>query len=175
MEPQIPVGAWDAPAWKWPTTYWPAFDALACAQAQGPEAASAMSWALRLAFFAQSRAPLPRGELFEIAAEVARSSPLDLPRFRDDWDTGRYKATVIADAVRGWDELRMEASPTYVLPDGRQITNPAAGRVQVNAEGSVTSYTPPEVDPLDVYRAFLEETIALGEAGEAGSGDGPVV
>jgi predicted DsbA family dithiol-disulfide isomerase len=70
---------------------WPAFEALACAQAQNGEAAFAMSWALRYAFFTESRNIALRGELLAIAQAVAQETSLDLARFEADWDSGRYK------------------------------------------------------------------------------------
>src|SRR5512142_1588461 len=36
IEPGLPVQPWTRPEWQWPGTFWPAFEALACAQAQNP-------------------------------------------------------------------------------------------------------------------------------------------
>lgn len=38
IEPDLPMRAWIRPEWEFPTTFWPAFEALACAQAQGSQA-----------------------------------------------------------------------------------------------------------------------------------------
>src|SRR5574338_659353 len=46
IEPGLPVADWTRPDWEWPSTMWPAFEALACAQAQSAAAGTAMSWAL---------------------------------------------------------------------------------------------------------------------------------
>ena len=101
IEPQLPYEAWARPAWDWPTTMWPAAEALACAQIQSAEAALAMSWALRHAFFAQSRNIALRHVILEIAREVAaEEASLDVGRFKVDWDVGQTKASVIADSRR---------------------------------------------------------------------------
>jgi hypothetical protein len=132
-------------------TFWPAFEALACAQAQSHVAGFAMSWALRHAFFAESRSPALRHELLAIAREVATQADLDVERFEHDWDSGRYKASVIADSGRGWHELKVNGSPTFVLPDGRQVSGPASGEVDIDEErGVVRSYVPFVGDPLAV-------------------------
>src|SRR5688572_25481368 len=34
IEPGLPGRSWSRPEWDWPVTMWPAFEALACAQAQ---------------------------------------------------------------------------------------------------------------------------------------------
>src|SRR5205085_9046149 len=80
--------------------------------------------------------------MLAIAAEVAADGALDLARFEDDWDSGRHKARVIADSRRGWHDLKVAGSPTFVLPGGRQVANPAAGRADIDKErGVVRSYT----------------------------------
>jgi hypothetical protein len=112
IEPNLPWQPWTRPAWEWPATMWPAFEALACAQAQGHEAAWAMSWALRYAFFAEGR--------------------------------------------RGWHELKLNGSLTFVLPGGRHITNPALGKIDFDEDHYVLrSYTPYLGDPLAAYREML--------------------
>ena len=163
IEPELPIERWPRPDWQWPVTFWPAFEALACAQAQGHEEAFAMSWGLRHAFFAEGQSPVIRSDLFAIARTVAAASPLDLARFQDDWDHGRYKMSVLDDSRRGWEELKAGASPTFVLPDGYQVSNPAAGHADMDGQtGVIHSYTPYEGDPLAVYRALLDRAIAAG-------------
>lgn len=158
IEPALPIRRWPRPDWEWPATFWPAFEALACAQAQSEDVAFEMSWALRLAFFDRGCCPSLRHELFGIARQAAPNARLDMARFEDDWNNGRYKASVLEDSRRGWAVLHAEASPTFVLPSGRQITNPAAGKADIDGErGVVRSYTPYDGDPLAVYRAMLDE------------------
>jgi predicted DsbA family dithiol-disulfide isomerase len=158
IEPGLPANHWPRPDWEWPATMWPAFEALACAQAQGHDEAFAMSWALRRGFFEQGRSPAMRHELFSIAREVAGETGLDIARFEDDWDSGRYKSTVIGESRRGWHELKLEGSATFVLPNNRRVTNPAVGAADFDeAAGRLRSYTPYQGDPRGVYRALLEE------------------
>jgi predicted DsbA family dithiol-disulfide isomerase len=161
VEPGLPAQRWARPDWQWPVTFWPAFEALACAQAQGHEAAFAMSWALRHAFFAEGRSPALRHELLAIAEQVAGQGLLDLARFEEEWDGGRHKASVLAESRRGWHELKVDGSPTFVLPDGRQIANPGAGDAEIDEErGVVRGYTPFAGDPLAVLRDMLDAAIA---------------
>jgi len=161
IEPELPIRRWPRPDWQWPATFWPAFEALACAQAQGPAAAFEISWALRHGFFAEGRCPALRHELLAIAEAAAGGAGLDLARLEADWDSGRYKASVIADSRRGWHELQVPGSPTFVLPSGRQVSNPAAGDADIDEErGVLRAYTPFDGDPLAVFRALLDEAIA---------------
>jgi 2-hydroxychromene-2-carboxylate isomerase len=161
IEPDLPYEPWAGPEWRWPTTMWPAAEALACAQ--GPAAAFAMSWALRHAFFARSKNIALRHELLAIARQVAREAPLDVAAFEASWDSGRYKESVIADSRRGWHELKLGGSATFVLPDGQRVTNPAVGTIDFDEDNYVLrSYKPYAGDPLDAYRALLDS--ALGAA-----------
>jgi predicted DsbA family dithiol-disulfide isomerase len=156
LEPAMPLQRWSRPAWEWPVTCWPALEALACAQAQGPAAAWEMSWALRLAFFAESRSLALRHELLEIAQLVADHGSLDRARFADDWDAGRHKAQVLADSQQGWHTLAVAGSPTFVLPDGTQIHNPGGGDADIDEErGEVLAYTPPPQEPLHAFHDLL--------------------
>lgn len=162
IDATLPTRRWDRPAWEWPVTMWPAFEALACAQAQGHDAAYAMSWALRHAFFAQGRSPALRHEILAIAADAAQEAAIDLARFESDWDAGRHKQSVIAESRRGWEELRLPGSPTFVLPSGRALEGPALGELDFDEERLVVRrFVPYPGDPLDAYRALLDE--AAGE------------
>jgi predicted DsbA family dithiol-disulfide isomerase len=157
IEPALPLRRWSRPAWEWPVTFWPALEALACAQAQGHAPAFALSWALRHAFFAEGRSPALRHELLAIAEQVAAEAGLDAARLEADWDAGRYKGTVIADSRHGWHTLRVAGSPTFVLPDGSQITSPGIGAADIDEERAVVrSYTPLAGDPLTPVRSMLD-------------------
>jgi predicted DsbA family dithiol-disulfide isomerase len=157
IEPTLPWRPWTRPAWEWPVTLWPAFEALACAQAQGHAAAWGMSWALRCAFFAEGRNLSMRHELLAIAEEVAVEGHLDPVQFEADWDSGRYKGSVIAESQHGWHDLQLNGSATFILPDGRQITNPAIGEIDFDEENHILRrYIPYPGDPLEVYREMLE-------------------
>lgn len=157
VEPNLPIQQWPTANWEWPVTIWPAFEALACAQAQGEAQAFEMSWALRYAFFAESRSISLRHELFAVAEQVAKIADLDVPRFKDDWDSGRYKIEVYQDSERGWHALKVKNSPTFVLPNSKQYSNPAAGEFKLDLKNGHPSYTPPDREPLEVYREILDE------------------
>jgi predicted DsbA family dithiol-disulfide isomerase len=160
IEPSIPMQSWSRPVWDWPVTLWPAFEALACAQAQSPDAAFAASWALRHAYFAESRNIALRHELMAVAERVAQEAPLDLERFAHDWDSGRYKPAVLSESRRGWHELKVDGSPTFVLPDGRQVSNPAVGDIDFDeASYTLRSYQPYEGNPLALIRRVLDDVI----------------
>jgi predicted DsbA family dithiol-disulfide isomerase len=160
IEPDLPWQPWSRPQWEFPSTMWPAFEAVACAQAQGEAQAFAMSWALRGAFFAQSRNISLRSEIMAVAQDLSRQVELDVDRFEADWDHGRYKAQVHAESRRGWKELQLNGSATLVLPDGSCHTNPASGSADIDEENyRVRSYTPYEGDPLQAFRALFERAL----------------
>jgi hypothetical protein len=101
-----------------------------------------------------------RHELLAIAAEVAAEGRLDLARFEADWDSGRYKQTVLEESRQGWHVLKLDGSATFVLPGGRHLTNPALGQVDFDeARGVLRSYTPYEGDPVAVYREMVGSCI----------------
>jgi predicted DsbA family dithiol-disulfide isomerase len=161
----LPWQPWPRPEWAWPVTLWPAFEALACAQAQGHDAAFAFSWALRHAFFHHGRNLSLRHELLAIAQATAdEGHELDVARLTADWDSGRYKQTVLNDSRRGWHELKLEGSATFVLPDGRRLTNPAVGEIDYDEENHVLrNYTPYDGEPLDAYQAMLSGVVNGGD------------
>jgi predicted DsbA family dithiol-disulfide isomerase len=157
IEPDLPVKPWSRPDSEWPVTIWPAFEALECAQAQGSQPAFELSWELRRAFFEDSHSLSLRSEIFNMVRKIAGESGLDQDRLEADWDSGRYKQNVIRDSQRGWHELKVKNSPTFVLPDGQQFANPAAGELKLDLKThAVISYTPPEENWVTVYRSFLD-------------------
>jgi predicted DsbA family dithiol-disulfide isomerase len=156
IEPDLPWQQWQRPDWEFPSTWWPAFEALACAQSQGQDEALEMSWELRRAYFAESVNISLRSEIMAVASRVAQRTALDTTRFAADWDAGKHKAQVHIESQRGWNELKLEGSATFVLPDGTRFTNPASGDADVDEEAyAVLSYTPYPGDPLEAYREIL--------------------
>lgn len=118
-EPEIPYQPWSAPLSEWPVTMWPAFEAIKCAERQGPEAAAELDWAIRTAFFAESKCISMRHVLFELAEKCG----LDMARFADDFDSGVTKRQVLEEAQTGWERLKVAGSPTLVLPSGEQVNS----------------------------------------------------
>ena len=167
--PDLPIGPWRAPEWEYPVTLLPAFEALACAERQGDAAAWALSWRVRVAFFAESRCISAR----HVLLDVARESGLDLERFTQDWDSGAERPRILAASHRGWKVLKLEGSPTFVLPNGRQVHNPAALKATWGPGKQIVKVDPPPDAPHGdwrrVYRAFLDEA-AEGHVGKRGDG-----
>lgn len=156
IEPDLPYAPWARADWDWPATMWPASEALACAQLQNAQAAMAMSWALRHAFFGQSRNIALRHEILAIAKEVSERAALDVGQFKVDWDSGRMKPAVIGESRHGWRELNLKGSATFILPDGHRVTNPALGEIDFDEENYVLQgYEPFEGDPLRIYEEML--------------------
>jgi predicted DsbA family dithiol-disulfide isomerase len=156
QEPDLPISLWRAPEWQYPVTLLPAFEALACAARQGDERAWEYSWRVRSAFFAESRCVSMRHEL----RKVARECGLDLARFQDDWDSGAQRRPVLAESHTGWEVVKVPGSPTFVLPSGRQIHNPAALKATWSEEKQIVKVDPPPDAPdgdwRRVYRALLD-------------------
>ena len=162
IEPDLPFNPWPLADWQWPSTFWPAFEALACAQAQGELATNAFSQVLRRAFFVEGRNISLRHEVLALAEELAAEGYIYFPRFQHEWDTGRWKHTIVAECWKGWHALKLAGSATFVLPNGRQITNPAIGQAEFDEESlNLKSYTPFDGDPLDVYRSIFEEALNM--------------
>jgi predicted DsbA family dithiol-disulfide isomerase len=156
IEPDLPWQRWSRPPWEFPSTWWPAFEALNCAQAQGQAQAFEMSWELRRAYFAESRNISLRHEIMAVANAVAQQTELDLARFEADWDGGKYKGLAHSESQRGWKELKLDGSATFVLPDGTRLTNPASGDADIDEDAyEVRSYQPYAGDPRQAYRELL--------------------
>ena len=157
QEPALPIGSWQAPEWQYPVTLLPAFEALACAERQGHDLAWEFSWRVRLAFFAESRCVSTR----HVLRELARESGLDVARFTADWDTGGERSRILGESHTGWEVLKVPGSPTFILPGGRQVHNPAALKVTWSREKRIERVDPPPDAPDGdwelVYRSFLDE------------------
>ena len=97
---------------------WPAFEAIKCAEQQGQDMAAELDWAIRTAFFAESQCISMRHVLLALAETVG----LDMPRFAQDFDRGVTKYQVLQEAQEGWERLKVEGSPTFVLPSGEQVS-----------------------------------------------------
>jgi predicted DsbA family dithiol-disulfide isomerase len=158
IEPDIPARPWRRADWEYPVTALPAFEALKCAEAQGDSAALAFTWAVRRAFFAESRCT----SLRHILIDIARESGLDLAVFVSDFDSGRYKHLVLEESDQGWNMLKVKGSPTLVLPNGDQRPYPATPELLWDAHEHVVGVKAseyPEGDPLDTYRAIFAEAV----------------
>ena len=157
IEPDLPFNPWPQEDWRFPTTFWPAYEALACVQAQGEAATLAYNWRLRHAFFAEGRNISLRHELMALAEQIAAEGYIHMPRFTMEFDAGRYKRTIIAECWDGWRQLHLAGSPTLVMPDGRTFTNPGMGHVDFDEQsGELKQYKAYDGDPMEAYRRILE-------------------
>ena len=162
-EPEIPYQPWHAPESTWPVTLWPAFEAVKCAERQGLELADDLSWAIRTAIFAESRCVALRDVLLALAEQVG----LDMTRFEADYDDGVAKRAVIDEAREGWERLRVNGSPTFVLPSGRQVSGLGLPELDmdVGQNGRPISLRAASCQGdtcLELYRELFAE--ALGES-----------
>jgi hypothetical protein len=159
QQPDLPIGPWQAPEWRYVPTLLPAFEALKAAEEQGDEAAWEFSWLIRHAFFAQSRTICMRHELEAIAGEAG----LEVDRFLRTWDGGVLRHVVETESHHGWEELKVPGSPTFVLPGGEQIANPGAIHMELGEHHEILKKEPancPDGDCLRPFRAMLEKVIA---------------
>jgi predicted DsbA family dithiol-disulfide isomerase len=157
-EPGIPYQPWQRPESEWPVTMWPAFEAVKCAERQSLALADELDWALRVAFFAESRCISMRHVLFELAEQVG----LDMGNFAFDFDRGVTKYQVLQEAQEGWERLHVAGSPTFVLPSGRQISDVGLPDVSVDpahpqASPTVTPASCQGQDCLEILRQMLAE------------------
>lgn len=163
-EPDLPWAPWHAPLSEWPVTVWPAFEAVTCAGWQDASLADDLDWAIRTAFFAESRCISMRHVLIELAEGVG----LAMGHFTADFDSGRAHAQVIQEARDGWERLKVPGSPTFVLPSSRQIGAADALAlpevlIDERAYCRVTGYRPASCTGavcLEPYRALLNDAIA---------------
>ena len=158
-EPDLVYTGWNAPESQWPVTFWPAFEAVKCAERQGWRQAHELDWRIREAFFAHSRCVSMRHVLLDLAKGVPG---LDHARFVDDFDSGACKREVLAESRHGWETLDMQVSPTFLLPDGAMEANPVAPHVHLSegAPRRVEKVDPAPVGPegaLAHYVGLLEK------------------
>jgi predicted DsbA family dithiol-disulfide isomerase len=159
-EPDIPYHPWHRPLSEWPVTMWPAFEAVKCAQLQGSEWADELAWAIRKAFFAESRCISMRHVLFDLAEEVG----LDMAPFADAFDSGITKRQVLQDAQMGWETLKVEGSPTFVLPSGEQLSYLALPKVKMDPKQNYRALTVIPApcsgqDCLNLYRQLFDKVV----------------
>ena len=162
-EPDIPYQPWHAPESQWPVTMWPAFEAIKCAERQGWQLAAELDWAIRVAFFAESRCISMRHVLFELAEGIG----LEMARFVEDFDSGVAKRQVLEEAQAGWERLKVEGSPTLVFPSGEQRSSLDLGLPKITLDKD-RHYRLAAVDParcrsnacLDLLRSILDEASA---------------
>lgn len=157
-EPDSPYQPWQRPESEWPVTMWPAFEAVKCAERQSLRLADDLDWAIRVAFFAESRCISLRHVLLELAKQVG----LDERRFADDFDRGVAKYQVLQEAQEGWERLHVEGSPTFALPSGKQISAVGLPEITIDTHhpDRIIAVTPAPCQGqacLDIFRHMFAE------------------
>jgi predicted DsbA family dithiol-disulfide isomerase len=110
----------------WPSTLLPAMEALKVAgEVGGSTAADRYDEAARRAFFLDRRDLSIRPTLLDLATEIG----LDRTAFRDAFDGGGLRRTVVADFEEGR-RRGVQGSPHVFLPDGSEVFNPGVGKVE---------------------------------------------
>jgi predicted DsbA family dithiol-disulfide isomerase len=165
QEPEIPYQPWSRPDSEFPVTMWSAFEAVKCAQNQSDDFAHELDWLIRRAFFADSQCISMHHVLFELAEEAG----LDMTQFENDFLSGAYRREAYEDARNGWDRLKVEGSPTFVLPTGEQRSYLALPKAKLdkNRNYRLTRLEPANCetgDCLDEYRKLFDEALGLAQA-----------
>lgn len=161
-EPDIPYQPWSRPDSEWPVTMWPAFEAVKCAAEQSDDFADELDWLIRKAFFEGSRCISMHHVIFELAQQAG----LDMQQFESDFLSGIFRRDVYDDARAGWEELRVEGSPTFVLPSGEQRSYFALPKVKLDKDRNyrLTHFEPANckaAECLDEYRKMFDEVLDL--------------
>ncbi|MGH2531370.1 MAG: DsbA family oxidoreductase [Thermomicrobiales bacterium] len=159
-EPEIPYAPWRAAASEWPVTFWPAFEAVKCAERQGLAAADDLAWAIRVAFFAEHRCVSMRHVLLDLAERVG----LDQERFTRDFDSGVAKGSVIEEARDGWERLKAPGSPTWALPSGVMVSELGLPELDLDQGGRPIQHAPAPCSGgacLDRLRRVLDEALGV--------------
>lgn len=159
-EPDIPYIPWSRPDAEWPVTMWSAFEAVKCAAEQSDDLAYDLDWLIRKAFFHDSLCISMHNVIFDLA----RQAELDMSRFEDDFLSGRFRLKAYQDARKGWEQLKVEGSPTFVLPSGEQKSYFALPKAKLDPE---RRYRLTRIEPasctqgncLDEYRKLFDELI----------------
>lgn len=160
-EPDIPYQPWSRPDAEWPVTMWPAFEAVKCAARQSDDLAHELDWLIRSAFFEGSRCISMHHVIFELAEQAN----LDMGRFEQDFLSGRFRREVYEDARTGWEQLKVEGSPTFVLPSGEQRSYFALPKARLDKDRNyrLTRFEPANCrtsNCLDEYRTMFDDVLA---------------
>jgi predicted DsbA family dithiol-disulfide isomerase len=119
LAPDVGWRAWDAEPSTWPVSSLPANEAVHVAKRQGLTAAEELDFALRRAFFGESRCITMRDQLLD----VARSCPrVDAGAIATGLDRGTARADMMATYLA--DRERVQTSPHLFFADGSDEANP---------------------------------------------------
>jgi predicted DsbA family dithiol-disulfide isomerase len=120
LAPEFGWQMWQAPDSEWPVTTLPALEAVQAAKEQSIGASEALDFALRRAFFAESRCI----SMLHVVLDVAASTPhVDCDALEKALDNGTARQAVVqqwCDAADG----AIEGSPHFFFADGTDAANP---------------------------------------------------
>ncbi|NUT99072.1 MAG: hypothetical protein HOY78_44425 [Saccharothrix sp.] len=120
IEPDAGFRLWTAPEWEYPSTVLLAAEAVLAAKTQGLAASEDLDYALRIAFWTDSRSIAHRAVILEVAKETGT---VDVDELAEALDSGKHRADVMADyAIAQTDEVN--GSPHLFLADGSNVNNP---------------------------------------------------
>ncbi len=144
-------------ATTYPDSALPAFEAANCAAMQGYEQGLRYDLAVREAFFGRSLDISRR----EVLLQLAQETNLDLARFERELDSGEAMHQVRAEYEEGARFLDPQGTPSFVLPNGKQIFNPATAELTFEGDNIVAVGAMPCVGAScdDHYRRLLDNTL----------------
>lgn len=158
QEEDIPYEPWpEARTSRWPTTFFPAFEAVKAAETIDPAMAWELDWRIREAFFAEHACVTMRHVLADLAEDVG----LARERFLEAFDAGHREA-VVEESEEGWYEEGFTHSPSLRLPDGSTHVNPGDHRTEMDRERGfrLTSFDPGREDEAAYLAELIEDAIA---------------
>lgn len=140
---------WQAPESEWPVTTLPALEAVQAAKEQSLEASEQLDYALRRAFFVESRCISTR----HVILAVAEGCPaVDVDLLAKAFDDGRARRTVIEHKEEA-ERHHVQGSPHLFLPDGSDAHNPG---IEMHWEGAHGRGFPViDADDPSVYERLL--------------------
>jgi predicted DsbA family dithiol-disulfide isomerase len=153
QEEAIPYEPWpEGRTSRWPTTFFPAFEAVKAAETIDPAKAWELDWRVREAFFAGHACLTLRHVLADLAEDVG----LAREEFLAAFDEG-HRARVVQESEEGWYEEGFTHSPSLRLPDGSTHVNPGEHQTKMDPERNfrLTSFDPGRDDE----QAHLAELI----------------
>lgn len=155
LAPEFGWQIWQAPDSEWPVTMLPALEAVQAVKEQSRRAAEELDYALRHAFFAESRCVSMRHVVLDVARSVAGVDVDALERALDD---GRARRHV----VRQWHEAvdgPVKGSPHVFLPDGSDHANPGIAMHWAGEHGR--GFPVVDRDDPSVYEELLQRAASV--------------
>lgn len=131
LDPDAGWQTWAGDESEFPDTMLPAMEAVEAAKLQGIEAAEALDFGLRHAFFAESRS-ISRSD--EIAAVARRTAGVDEGRLLADLMEGTSRADLDTH-IEHISTSEVVGSPHFFLPDGTSALNPGIEKEWVRDGG----------------------------------------